>query len=113
MGRLPLRNLNSGGWIELADIHIDLQSDDDTVPEDSPGRQWGKHMIEAARIFGAPADSCTRYKDQLEEAGFVDIVVKVYKWPTNSWPRHPRFKELGKPSPIHHRRGGVELTILT
>lgn len=90
------RNLNSGGWIELADILLDLQSDDDTVTDDSPCRQWGKYMLEAASIFGAPLDSCRRYKEQLEAAGFVDVVVRVYKWPTNSWPRHPKFKELGE-----------------
>lgn len=56
-------------------------------------------MLEAARRFGAPIDSCTRYKQQMEAAGFADVTVKIYKWPTNSWPRHPKYKEIGESGP--------------
>ncbi|KAJ4137974.1 hypothetical protein NW754_000378 [Fusarium falciforme] len=88
-------NLNSGGWIELADILLELKSDDNTVPANSPSKQWGKYMLEAAASFGAPLDSCKRYKQQLADAGFVDIVETVYKWPTCAWPKDPKFKEIG------------------
>lgn len=32
----------------------------------------------------------------MEGVGFVDVQEKVYKWPTNSWPRDKRAKELGE-----------------
>lgn len=66
------------------------------MTDNSAARQWGKYMLEAADIFGAPLDSPKRYKKQMEEAGFVDIVETVYKWPTCSWPRDPTFKEIGE-----------------
>ncbi|KAJ4186297.1 hypothetical protein NW759_016950 [Fusarium solani] len=88
-------NLNSGGWIELTDILLELESDDNTVPANSLAKQWGKYMLEAAASFGAPLDSCKWYKQQLADAGFVDIVKTVYKWPTCAWPKDPTFKEIG------------------
>jgi hypothetical protein len=53
-------------------------------------------MLEAADKFGAYLDSGTRYKQQLLDAGFVDVVETIYKWPTNPWPRDPKFKEMGE-----------------
>jgi hypothetical protein len=88
-------NLESGGWLEVADILLEFTTDDNTIPEDSPAKKWGDLMLEAADKFGAPLDSCKRYKQQLEEAGFVDIVEQVYRWPSYVWPKDPKFKEMG------------------
>ncbi|KAK2039219.1 methyltransferase domain-containing protein [Colletotrichum somersetense] len=87
--------LEPGGWIELSDILLDLQSDDGTVGPDCAAQTWARRMLEAAAIWKRPLDSCKFYKEQLAEAGFVNITEKVYKWPTNPWPRDPKFKELG------------------
>ncbi|KAK2054413.1 methyltransferase domain-containing protein [Colletotrichum caudatum] len=87
--------LEPGGWIELSDILLDLQSDDGTVGPDCAAQTWARHMLEAAAIWKRPLDSCKFYKEQLAEAGFVNITEKIYKWPTNPWPRDPKFKELG------------------
>ncbi|KAM0235101.1 hypothetical protein ACHAPO_005895 [Fusarium lateritium] len=88
-------NLESGGWLELSDIILQLHSDDSTIPEGCAAARWGDLMLEAADKFGAHLDSCTRYKQQLLDAGFVDVVETIYKWPTNPWPRDPKFKEMG------------------
>ncbi|KXX80785.1 Phosphoethanolamine N-methyltransferase [Madurella mycetomatis] len=88
-------NLNSGGWLELADVLLELQSDDNSVPADSPARKWGDLMLQAADKFGAPLDSCKKYKQQLADAGFVDIVETIYKWPTSGWPKDKKYKEMG------------------
>lgn len=89
-------NLESGGWIELADILLQLRSDDNTIPQGCASAKWGDLMLKAAEKFGAPLDSCTRYKQQLADAGFVDVVETVYKWPCCSWPRDPKYKEMGE-----------------
>lgn len=90
------RNLEPGGWLELADILLEFKTDDNTIPADSAALRWGDLMLEAAEKFGAPLDSCKRYKQQLADAGFVDIVETVYKWPSYAWPKDPKFKEMGK-----------------
>lgn len=57
-------------------------------------------MHEAVAKFGREADSARRYKDQMIEAGFENVVEIVYKWPQNRWPKDPKLKELGKIPPI-------------
>ncbi|CAJ0554526.1 Ff.00g130390.m01.CDS01 [Fusarium sp. VM40] len=41
-------------------------------------------------------DSALKYKEQLEEAGFVDINIAKRKWPTNHWPKDPKHKQIGR-----------------
>lgn len=87
--------------MELADILLKFSTDDDTIPDDSPASEWGRLMLKAADKFGAPLDSCKRYKSQLEAAGFVDVVEEVYRWPSYVWPKDPKFKEMGESTCVH------------
>ncbi|EXF86460.1 methyltransferase domain-containing protein [Colletotrichum fioriniae PJ7] len=93
--RQSYENLEPGGWIELSDILLDLQSDDGTVSPECATQKWAGHMLEAAAIWKRPLDSCKFYKEQLAEAGFTNIEEKIYKWPSNPWPKDPKYKELG------------------
>lgn len=102
--RIPLileiinRFLNPGGTIELIDIVYPIQSDDDTLSEDSPLYKWSKLLLSAFTAIGSPLDSALKYKEQLEEAGFVDVTVVKRKWPLNRWPKDPKHKQIGKSS---------------
>ncbi|KAH6886892.1 S-adenosyl-L-methionine-dependent methyltransferase [Thelonectria olida] len=93
--RQALDNLSPGGYIELMDPIYPVTSDDGTVPKDSAVYKWSNLMNEAATKMGSALDSGLRYKDQLVEAGFVNVVETPYKWPMNSWPRDKKIKELG------------------
>ena len=53
-------------------------------------------MAEAASKMRGSSDAATRYKSQLEEAGFINVQEIIYKWPTNRWPKDKKYKELGK-----------------
>ncbi len=35
-------------------------------------------------------------KDKITEAGFVNVVEKVYKTPLGGWPADPKLRELGQ-----------------
>ena len=61
-------------------------------------------MAEAASKMRGSSDAATRYKMQLEGAGFVNVQEIVYKWPTNRWPKDSKYKELGNLSPQKHLR---------
>lgn len=89
------RNLNPGGYIELFDTLNPLTSDDDTLPADSAIGKWNKLLVEASQKINRPLDSLVKYKDQLTEAGFVNIVESRYKWPINTWPKDPHHKLCG------------------
>ncbi|KAF5241800.1 hypothetical protein FANTH_9016 [Fusarium anthophilum] len=87
--------LSPGGWIECQDITFPAQCDDGTLKKDSYIEQWSSFMIEATNKFGRTAESAKFYKQQMIDAGFVNVTEVVYKWPTNRWPADPSYKELG------------------
>ncbi|KAJ4247110.1 hypothetical protein NW762_013248 [Fusarium torreyae] len=87
--------LNPGGWIECQDITFPAECDDDTLKEDSYISQWSDNMIEATNKFGRGAQSAKHYKQQMIDAGFVNVTEVIYKWPTNRWPADSYYKELG------------------
>jgi hypothetical protein len=93
--RSILRNLNPGGWIELADISFPLESDDDTLPADSALKRWNDLSLEASYALGRPLNSAEFYAEQMAAAGFRNIVAYKHKWPQNSWPKDRKYKEMG------------------
>ena len=88
-------NVRPGGYLEMQDIQYTIRSDDDTVTPSTPLLKWGELMIQAYRKLGHVAESAISYKQQMEEAGFVDVVEVVHKWPSNTWPKDPEHKEIG------------------
>ncbi|KAF5973508.1 methyltransferase [Fusarium bulbicola] len=89
------KNLNPGGRIEMIDIIYPLLSDDDTITKDSALSKWSELLHDIFTKNGRPMDSALKYKDQLEEAGFVDVNIVKRKWPLNRWPKDPRHKQIG------------------
>ena len=90
------RNLSPGGYLELCDPANPIRCDDGTLPEDSALLKWNKLWVEAAKNLGAPLDAPLRYKQQLEDAGFTNIVQQEYKLPINEWPKDEHMKTLGE-----------------
>jgi hypothetical protein len=66
-----------------------------SYPPNSALEKWGKLIVTAAAALGRSADSALLYQTQMEAVGFVDIVEKRYKWPSNGWPKDKKIKELG------------------
>ncbi|KAL2127829.1 hypothetical protein VTI74DRAFT_10109 [Chaetomium olivicolor] len=89
------RHLRPGGWIELYDPDTRLCCDDGSVPEDSALSRWNALMLEAAAENGAPIDSALEYKQQLIDAGFQNVRQVEFKWPSNTWPKDKKWKEVG------------------
>lgn len=88
-------NLRPGGVIEVQDMDWAIKSDDDSVDPESDLIKWMNILLEGMRSFGRPLDSVLKYREQLEAAGFIDIVEVKHKWPINRWPKDPKYKELG------------------
>ncbi|KAF7558837.1 hypothetical protein G7046_g5334 [Stylonectria norvegica] len=87
--------LAPGGWVECQDICFPVCCDDDSLAEDSYIKQWSNFMIEATGVFQRTALSASFYKQQMIDAGFVNVTEVIYKWPMNRWPADPHHKELG------------------
>ena len=73
-------------------------TDDGTLKDDSALKKYYDMLLDAANKIGQTGKSVEQYKSQLADAGFKNIVETKYKWPTNSWPKDPKAKELGKSS---------------
>jgi hypothetical protein len=93
--------LNPGGYLELVDVCFPVQDIHESMPSSCALRQWSDLMLEAMKAAGCPLDSAKSYKTQLETAGFVDVVERVYYWPQNTWPKDKKYKELGMSIFLH------------
>ncbi|KAJ4245732.1 hypothetical protein NW762_013856 [Fusarium torreyae] len=89
------KNLNSGGVVEMIDIIYPMQSDDYSLPEGSALYKWSNLLHTAFANNGTPMNSALKYKDQLEQVGFVDVNIVKRKWPQNRWPKDPKHKQIG------------------
>ncbi|GAB1315639.1 hypothetical protein MFIFM68171_05849 [Madurella fahalii] len=88
-------HLEPGGYFEAQDMAVPIGCDDGTLTEDSDLWIWVCRLMEAMEVFGRPLTAAQKWKSLMEEAGFEDVVERVYKWPTNGWPRDPKYKQLG------------------
>lgn len=109
-------NLEPGGYLEFQDYGLPLKCADETLTGTSL-EQWGILLCEAARKLGRPmgTDVSDRYREWMEAVGFVDIEERHFMWPSNSWPKDPYMKELGRWNLINILDGleGFCLALLT
>lgn len=89
-------HLAPGGWIEQMETSIVMRSDDGTIPEDSVMKTWSEVMMRCGEKAGRPLDTAETCKSGIEKAGFVEVKEKVAKYPTGSWPKDPRLREVGR-----------------
>ena len=87
--------LAPGGYFEAQDL-VMATSDDGTLRKDSDLQTYIDTLTHAMQLAGRPLTAAKEWKGLLEAAGFEDVVEMPFKWPTNTWPRDPRYKTLGK-----------------
>jgi hypothetical protein len=79
----------------MQDLSIPMKADDDSWPQDSALRQLNDLILQAGPIMHRPTDIVQQYKTLMIEAGFENVTEHIFKWPTNTWPKDKRHKELG------------------
>lgn len=102
--------LKPGGYFELHDIDPGFECDDDSIPENSSALQWSQLFLEACKKIGHAIPSPTEYKAMLEEAGFVDVRLKIMKRPSNVWAKEKHMKRLGL---VRFLQGTLERQLMT
>jgi hypothetical protein len=81
------RHTKPDGYLEIHEIDPSFYCDDNTIPEDSSACRWSELFLEACAKLGRPIPGVDAYKKWMEEAGFVDIQERIYKRPSNTWPK--------------------------
>ncbi|KZF25587.1 S-adenosyl-L-methionine-dependent methyltransferase [Xylona heveae TC161] len=89
-------HLKPGGWVEAKEADVIAQSDTGSIPAESALRRWETNCIHAGNLIGLQLESARKLKQWMEEAGFVDVVDREYKLPSNPWPKDEEMKLLGR-----------------
>ncbi|KAK1621557.1 S-adenosyl-L-methionine-dependent methyltransferase [Colletotrichum phormii] len=90
-----LAALKPGGWIELQEMKWNFNCDDDTMPSDYALTKMMKLVWEGLGKFGIEADVADVNPKRLEDAGFVNQVEDVQKFPVGEWPKREDLKMIG------------------
>ncbi|KAH7184942.1 S-adenosyl-L-methionine-dependent methyltransferase [Fusarium flagelliforme] len=111
------KNLVPGGYVELLEVDLFANSDDNTLTEDSEFSKLLHLLDEASTKIGRPFQDNKKNKGILQDAGFVNIVETVLKWPNNSWPKDKKHKEVGQWNNLNmdHFKGleAISMAVLT
>lgn len=92
--------MESGGYLQFADIDITPRCDDGTMPDDTIFKTWQQAADAFAEMSRRRFFDANMTKKEIEDAGFVEIEEKRYKVPISGWSSDPRYRELGRVSSI-------------
>lgn len=101
------RHLTPGGWIEQAEINPKCRSATDPFPPDSMWIECGTLATECGELFGKTMFIEETMTSLIEQAGFVDVIEKRFRWPFGTWAEDKRLKDIGRWQ-LHHWEEGLE-----
>lgn len=86
--------LEPGGWFEMQDSGTPLLSPDNSIEGTAMEKCW-QLLATAASKRGIDLGAASRYKQWMEEVGFVDVREVVIEWPIGTWAKSDYHKSLG------------------
>lgn len=78
----------------MQDIYFKISSVDGSH-EGTAVQKWNDKIIEAARIMGRDYHCVPKYAEWMREVGFVNVVERLFMWPSNTWPKGKKHKTMG------------------
>ncbi|PKS08174.1 hypothetical protein jhhlp_005450 [Lomentospora prolificans] len=88
-------NLNPGCWAEFQDYDMQYRTDDGSLTDDHNTTIWLNLILGAARKVGRNPSPGPELAKWAKDAGFQNVVEKVFKMPIGPWPKDPHLKETG------------------
>ena len=86
--------LSPGGWFEIRETALPVQCDDGTL-DGTALLTWSEGMMKLSRLRGVNLDNPEKYRQWVEEAGFVNVQEHVKIHPISPWPKDDHLKQLG------------------
>ncbi|KAN0112548.1 S-adenosyl-L-methionine-dependent methyltransferase [Hyaloscypha variabilis] len=86
--------LRSGGYLELQDCDLPLRFIDDSG-NGTALELWSQRFMAGGAALGKDLTRGRRYKEILEEIGFVNVVEKRTQFPIGTWAVGKKMKTLG------------------
>lgn len=104
-----------GGWFENLEWDININSDDNSIDPTGPIAQFGPIFLGCSFRSGRPLDTQTKSVSYFKNAGFVDVVDKLYKAPIGGWAKNKIYKDAGRVNREHWNAGleGWAMWLLT
>ncbi|KAL9075486.1 MAG: hypothetical protein Q9161_001558 [Pseudevernia consocians] len=103
--RIDVFHIAPGGYIEHSEPTPKLVSDDSSVASGDIIHHCYELAIEATQKFGKDIMIAPFIRKRIEEAGFVNVVEKKYKWPLGEWPVDCKLKDIGRWNMQHWLEG--------
>jgi hypothetical protein len=104
-------HLKPGGWRELQESVNKIYSEDKSLQPDNAIVKMMDGLMEACKKIGRTMDPAPLMKGWIQDAGFVNIKQQSSKLPVGSWPKDPRFKEIGMLLGINFVEGVEAFTV--
>ncbi|KAJ9654141.1 hypothetical protein H2198_006760 [Neophaeococcomyces mojaviensis] len=103
--------LEPGGRIEFQEICEKLLSDDNTIPV--AYKEWQQQWATACARggFGTMTEDPEIIRQELYNAGFVDIEIKPYKIPVGTWAKDRKKKVIGSDALRFFEQGFISLGV--
>lgn len=86
--------LEPGGYLEMQDGDFPARCADASL-DGTALAKWYSGVLAGFAALGRDAGIVKRYKEWMEEVGFVEIEEKLFYWPINTWCKDPHLKRLG------------------
>ncbi|KAI0409127.1 S-adenosyl-L-methionine-dependent methyltransferase [Xylaria palmicola] len=87
-------NLTPGGWVEMQDYYVKLQSIDGTL-DGTTLQRWNNMLNHALSFTGRSGLNAVKYRRWLREAGFEEVREEMFAVPGNPWAKGEDQKQLG------------------
>ncbi|KAI8627458.1 methyltransferase domain-containing protein [Xylariaceae sp. FL1651] len=87
-------NLEPGGWVEMQDYYVKLQSIDGSL-DGTTLQRWNNMLNHALTFIGRSGLNTVKYKRWMREAGFEEVREEVFAVPGNPWAKGAEQKQLG------------------
>jgi hypothetical protein len=87
-------SLKPGGWVEFQDYYAEFQCIDSSL-SGTALEKWNRLFLEGVERMGKSGRSAAKFRSQMVDAGFVDVVERKFALPGNPWAKGDREKMLG------------------
>ena len=87
------------GWLECVELEPNVKSDDASLLETSPVKEWEDllNLASEEKLYPPrPIRYAQRIGTWMRAIGYVDVKEQIYKLPIGPWPSDPAYKELGR-----------------
>ncbi|KAI1343965.1 methyltransferase domain-containing protein [Xylariaceae sp. FL0016] len=87
--------LQPGGWLELQEFHLPLDSPDGSVAPGSALWTWGRKISEVCARLGIDSLAALRHGERLRRRGFQEVGERYLPTPLGPWAKGQRQKRIG------------------